>query len=62
MSTYTYHKQIPADIECDVLVIGGGPAGMCAALAASRAGADTLLIEQHGYCGGMATGSLYDLL
>lgn len=58
MSTYTYHKQIPADIECDVLVIGGGPAGMCAALAASRAGADTLLIEQHGYCGGMATAGL----
>ena len=58
MATYTYHKKIPADISCDVLVIGGGPAGLCAALASARAGADTLLIEQNGYCGGMATAGL----
>ena len=47
--------------ECrnvDVLVFGGGPAGFAAALAASRAGASTLLIERSGRLGGMATNAL----
>ncbi len=47
--------------ECrnvDVLVVGGGPAGFAAALAASRAGASTLLIERSGRLGGMATNAL----
>ncbi|MBQ3126049.1 MAG: FAD-dependent oxidoreductase, partial [Clostridia bacterium] len=55
---YLYQKSIPADLSADVLVIGGGPAGLCAAIAASRNGADTLLIEQNGFCGGMATAGL----
>lgn len=42
----------------DVVVVGGGPAGMCAAIASARQGADTLLIEQSGACGGMATRGL----
>ncbi len=42
----------------DVLVLGGGSAGLAAAVAAARAGARTLLIERHGYCGGMGTASL----
>lgn len=42
----------------DVLVVGGGPAGFAAALAASRAGAETLLIERSGRLGGMATNAL----
>ena len=41
----------------DVVVIGAGPAGICAALAASRCGAKTLLVEKYGYPGGMATGA-----
>ncbi len=42
----------------DVLVVGGGPAGIGAALAAARQGADTLLIENHAFFGGVAAWSL----
>lgn len=42
----------------DVVVIGGGSAGLAAALAAAREGAATLLIERYGYLGGMGTASL----
>ena len=41
--------------EYDVVVLGGGPAGMAAAVAAARAGRSTLLIERHGFLGGMGT-------
>jgi hypothetical protein len=41
--------------EVDVLVCGGGPAGFCAAVAAARAGARTLLVEQMNCLGGIAT-------
>ena len=39
--------------DVDVLVVGGGPAGIGAALAAARAGADTLLLERHAFLGGV---------
>ena len=39
----------------DVIVIGGGSAGICAAISAGRNGADVLLIERYGTLGGMAT-------
>ena len=41
--------------QYDVIVAGGGPAGVAAAVSAARCGADTLLIEKAGYLGGMAT-------
>lgn len=41
--------------QYDVIVAGGGPAGVAAAVAAARNGADTLLVEKAGYLGGMAT-------
>ncbi len=44
--------------EYEVIVVGGGPAGCSAAIAAARNGADTLLIESTGALGGMATMSL----
>ncbi len=42
----------------DILVAGGGPAGFCAAVAAARSGAKTLLIETTGCLGGMASAGL----
>lgn len=42
----------------DVLVAGGGSAGLAAAICAARTGARTLLVERHGSLGGMATASL----
>ena len=41
--------------SADVIVVGGGPAGMCAAIAAARQGVSVILVEQGGFCGGMAT-------
>ena len=51
----TYQRQVHITATPDVLVVGGGPAGLCAAVAAARAGAKTMLVEQYGCCGGMAT-------
>jgi ribulose 1,5-bisphosphate synthetase/thiazole synthase len=48
-------KSIPIFAECDVLVVGGGPSGISAALAAKRAGADTILLEKFGCFGGVIT-------
>lgn len=45
-------------IETDIVVVGGGPAGICAAIAAARSGARTLLIERYGFLGGMSTAAL----
>lgn len=42
----------------DVIVVGGGPSGTNAAIAAARNGAKTLLIERYGFLGGMATAAL----
>jgi NADPH-dependent 2,4-dienoyl-CoA reductase/sulfur reductase-like enzyme len=39
----------------DVVVIGGGPGGVCAAVGAAKAGASVLLVERYGFLGGMAT-------
>lgn len=50
---------IPEDpSRFDVIVCGGGPSGVAAALAAARGGSRTLLIERYGFCGGMATAAL----
>ena len=53
-----YSKTEPAQEKVQVAVFGGGPAGVCAAIAAARCGAKTLLVEQYGACGGMATQGL----
>jgi hypothetical protein len=48
--------------EADVIVVGGGPGGVGAALAAARNGADTVLIERYGHLGGMGTGGLVTII
>ena len=48
--------------DTEVLVVGGGPAGVAAAIAAARNGADTTLIERYNHLGGMATGGLVILI
>ena len=49
------NKTVNVVRECDVVVVGGGPGGIGAAVAAARNGADTVLIERYGYLGGMGT-------
>lgn len=44
--------------QYDVVVAGGGPAGIAAAIAAARSGARTALVERYGFLGGMATAGL----
>lgn len=51
-------QKIEQRFSADVVVVGGGPAGMCAAIAAARQGVQVLLVEQGGACGGMATRGL----
>ncbi len=55
-------RTVPVIAEPDVLVAGGGAAGLAAAVAAARAGAQTMLVERYGYLGGLATGGLIILL
>ena len=52
---YTVNKNIPVVAEADVVVVGGGPGGVCAAVAAARQGAKTVLVERYGALGGMAS-------
>jgi 2-polyprenyl-6-methoxyphenol hydroxylase-like FAD-dependent oxidoreductase len=55
-------RRTPVRHETEVLVVGGGSAGVAAAVAAARSGARVLLAERHGYLGGLATGGLIVLL
>lgn len=52
-------RDVPVHGEYDVVVVGGGPAGVCAGVAAARAGKKTLIIEQFNCLGGVATAGLY---
>jgi hypothetical protein len=48
-------RKTPVFGEFDVVVVGGGPAGIVAATAAARAGCSTILIERYGFLGGAGT-------
>ena len=55
-------RTTPIKYETEVLVVGGGSAGVAAAVAAARNGAEVMLVERYGYLGGLATGGLIILL
>ena len=48
-------KTTPVLLETEVLVVGGGPGGMAAAISAARAGAHTTLLDRYGCFGGVIT-------
>jgi hypothetical protein len=53
-----YEKEIPVHDAGDVLVVGGGPAGIAAAIASARNGATTTLVERFGFLGGNLSAGL----
>jgi FAD dependent oxidoreductase len=48
----------PRPLSYDVVVVGGGAAGLAAAVAAADSGAHTALVERYGFLGGMATAGM----
>lgn len=55
MESLVWEREVPLRYKADVAVIGGGMAGVCAACAAARGGAKTLLVERFAVTGGNAT-------
>ncbi len=55
-------RELPILHTTDVLVVGGGPAGVAAAVAARRTGAKVALVERYGHFGGLWTGGLVLLI
>lgn len=55
-------REVPLTADADVIVCGGGPAGVTAAIVAARAGAKVRLFEAHGALGGVWTNSLLGYL
>lgn len=52
----------PVSAECDVIVVGGGPAGISAAASSARNGARTILVEAYGFPGGMLTAGMVNCI
>jgi len=57
-SSVDFHASVPVWREVDVLVVGGGPAGIASAVAAARSRVRTMLVERYGFLGGTATAGL----
>ena len=49
-------REVPVVGDCDVVVCGGGPAGVASVLAAARAGAKTTVLERNGFITTRSTG------
>jgi hypothetical protein len=56
--TFRLSREVPVHPECDVLVVGGGSAGIAAATASARNGARTTLVEKYGFLGGTSTAGM----
>ena len=57
-SRFDHLPDLPVLREVDVLVVGGGSAGVAAATVCGRNGLSTALIEKYGFCGGAAVAGL----
>ncbi len=55
MKALAYSTEVPITAHAEVVVVGGGPAGIGSAIASARNGARTILVERYGFLGGMAT-------
>ena len=51
-------RGLPTLAEADVIVCGGGPAGVATAVTAARSGMKTVMIEKYGFCGGASVAGL----
>lgn len=58
MTDMAFARQLPLRYDVDVLVLGGGPAGCAAAVAAARQGARVLVVDSQACLGGLGTGGL----
>ena len=58
MEVLNYSAEARVTARAEVIVVGGGPAGIGAAIASARNGARTILVERYGFLGGMATAGL----
>ena len=58
LSTTTADLTAPVISRSDVLVVGGGPAGVAAAVTAARSGAKVTLLERYSSLGGLASGGM----
>ena len=55
MESIRFIRDLPVEGEYDVVVCGGGPAGIGAAIAAAESGMAVALVERFNFLGGMAT-------
>lgn len=55
MKSYAFERKVPVYDRADIVVVGGGPAGVAAAIAAVRSGKRVILAEHSGQLGGMGT-------
>jgi glycine/D-amino acid oxidase-like deaminating enzyme len=55
-------RSAPVVAEADLVVVGGGPAGVAAAVSGARNGLSTILVERYPYLGGLASGGMVLIL